>query len=124
MSKKRLPLQEIPENQITGIQRPRRSGDLDTFGRFPDHCWFCKQKAAKRVRTKKKDVLEPVKVVNPDVKGTLIKAAKVRNDETLLRCIDDETDLHQRGFKKHSSCYIEYTNILYAKKASPERKTK
>ncbi len=119
--KRRLPLKEIDQN--TGIQRPQRSRDVDSSGRWPDHCWFCKQKKAKRVRSKNKDILEPIKVVNPDVKETLLNAAKQRNDETLLRCIDIDTNLHHKGFKKHSSCYSEYTKILYAKKGSQEGKT-
>ena len=120
--RKREPLKELcPKPNITHGEetgRPRRSHEIDSAGRFPDHCWFCKGKKAKRIRTGKKDKLEPVTVVkHPSVRTTLMKAAEKRNDQTLIRCISD-VDLQQKGFKRHSSCYVEYTSICYDREAT------
>ena len=120
--KKREPLLEISQNH--GVQRAHRSHEVDSMGRFPDYCWFCKEKKPKRVKSRKKDILEPVKVAKLNVKETLVKAATKRNDETLLRCIDAGTDLQQKGFKKHSSCYIEYTSVLYEKNGTATKEQK
>ena len=54
--RKREPLKELcPKPNITHGEetgRPRRSHEIDSAGRFPDHCWFCKGKKAKRIRTR------------------------------------------------------------------------
>ena len=57
------PLSEINLNVSTsshqaGNQRPQRSSETDHVGRFPDYCWFCKEKKAKRIRTGNRDKLE------------------------------------------------------------------
>ena len=51
-------------------------------------------------------------LIDPKVIDTLVAAAKKRNDETLLRCIEGENRPF-KGFHKHSSCYVAYTCILY-----------
>ena len=102
-------LQELPSSSTN---RAQRSCDIDASGRFPKHCWFCKSINAKRVRTKTKDKLEAVGLISPDASGTLLAAAKKKNDETLLRCIEGE-NIHLKGFRKHSSCYVDYTSVLY-----------
>ena len=116
--RKREPLREVDPNipQCTyeeGIIRPKRSLETDSVGRFAEYCWFCKENKVKRIRAGKRNKLEPVTVVkHPSVKKTLMDAAQKRNDQTLLRCISD-IDLQQKGFKRHSSCYVEYTKICY-----------
>ena len=94
--------------------RIQRSYDIDLSGRFPNHCWFCKSSVAKRVRTKSKDKLEALGPLEPRAFDTLLAAARKRNDETLLRCIEGENQLF-KGFLKHTSCYREYRDILYEK---------
>ena len=96
---------------------------LTGWAGFPNIAGSARKKKAKRIRTGGKDKLEPVKIVNENIKETLVKAATKRNDDTLLRCIEDsEINLQAKGFKKHSSCYIEYTKILYEKETK-ENKT-
>ena len=107
--KKRLPLSEIP---CTENKRSHRSLELDSSGKFPNYCWFCKDSKAKRIRSKGRNIHEPVCVVKSDIKETLIQAARKRNDDTLLCLIEgDDVDLHQKGLKKHSSCYTDYTRV-------------
>ena len=119
--KKRAPLSEVPSN---GVQRTHRSMELDNLGRFPKHCWFCKDSKAKRIRTRGRNIFEPVKLADNGIKKTLVEAARKRDDGTLLCCIEGtDVELHAKGFRKHSSCYIEYTKILYEKESSQETDT-
>ena len=98
--------------------------ELDSSGKFPNYCWFCKDSKAKRIRSKGRNIHEPVCVVKSDIKETLIQAARKRNDDTLLCLIEgDDVDLHQKGLKKHSSCYTDYTRVVYERDSKLEEKT-
>ena len=81
--KKRSPLSETQNN---GIERSHRSMELDSLGRFPEYCWFCKNSKTKRIRSRGREIHERVKVANNSIKETLIAAAKKRGDSTLMLC--------------------------------------
>ena len=117
--KKRIPLSETQNKELKGIERSHRSKELDSLGKFPEYCWFCKSSKTKRIRSRGREIHERVKGASNSIKETLVAAAKKRGDSTLLCCIED-VDLQQKGFKKHSSCYADYTTPLYDRETNTQ----
>ena len=112
---KREPLSEM--TSTSNVNRPQRM-ETDHAGRFPEYCMFCKEKKAKRIRKGGKDKLEPATVFkHSSAQQTLLDAASKKNDQTLLRCITG-VDLQMKKFRRHSSCYLEYTKICWEKEPS------
>ena len=113
--RKRKPLSEIQTPNAEKSIRPQRK-ETDHAGRFPDYCMFCKESKPKRIRSNGKGQHELATLFkHSSVHQTLKEAATLKNDESLLRCIDG-IDLIQKKFRRHSSCYLDYTEICRKKK--------
>ena len=113
--RKREPLCEIQVSANQCSSRPHRNKEMDHAGRFPQHCMFCKKTTPKRIRSNGKNVYEMVSCFkHSSVHDTLREAAILKNDQSFL-CGIEGVDLIQKKFRRHSSCYLDYTEVCRKK---------